>query len=101
MADEVALITGLTVGTTDMIASQARPRRNLGIYNQSTTNMVYVAFDQPAVAAPTAGQLTLEAISATGPGSGASGFRWTDQFVPGNEIHLIASGSNTPVTLIE
>jgi hypothetical protein len=63
--------------------------------------MLYVAFDKPAVAAPTAGQLTLESISATGAGSGATGFRWTDQFVPGNEIHLIASGAGTPVTLIE
>jgi hypothetical protein len=94
----MAQISGLTIGATNVVASVARPRRFLGIFNQSTTATVYIAFDKPAVAAATAGQLTLEPISATG--SGATGFQWID-FVPDNQINLIASAVATPVTLIE
>jgi hypothetical protein len=100
MTSGPAVVTAVTAGIANTVASAAKPRRYLGIFNQSTTASVYVAFDVPAVAAATAGQITLEPVSATGPG--ASSVQWaSDGFVPGNGINIIASAAATPVTVME
>jgi hypothetical protein len=98
-----ANITALTVGITNLVALPAQNRRYLAILNQSTTAVVYIAFDTPAIAAVagTAGQITLEPITSSGGGqTGFTHFEWMGGFVPGNQINLIASAPGTPVTLM-
>jgi hypothetical protein len=100
MTSGPAVMTAITAGLANTVASAAKPRRYLGIFNQSTSATVYVAFDTPAVGAATAGQITLEPVSATGPG--ASSVQWQgDGFIPGNAINIIASAAATPVTVME
>jgi uncharacterized membrane protein YedE/YeeE len=94
-----ANVTAVTAGIASAVVSAAHPRRYLGIFNQSTTATVYIAFGQPAVAVATAGQLTLLPIT-TPPGF--SSVEWDGSgFVPGNQINVIASAAATPVTVIE
>lgn len=91
-----AVVTPVTAGAADVVASPAKPRRFLAIYNGSTTATVYVAFDVAAVAAATAGQITLP------PTGGMAGMvQWAGEFVPANAIHVIASAAATPVTILE
>jgi hypothetical protein len=97
-----ANVTAVTAGIASSVISAAKPRRYLGIFNQSTTAAVYIAFDRPALAAPTAGQLTLEPIGETPVIGGVPQIEWDGSgFVPGNQINLVASAAGTPVTLIE
>jgi hypothetical protein len=93
-----AVVTAVTAGIASAVVSGAHPRRYLGIFNQSTTATVYVAFDRPAVAAATAGQLTLLPLT-TPPGFSSA--EWNGPFVPGNQINAIASAAATPVTVVE
>jgi hypothetical protein len=94
-----ANVTAVTAGIASAVVSAAHQRRYLAISNQSTTATVYVAFNVPAVAAPTAGQLTLLPIT-TPPG--VSSVVWDGSaFVPANSINIIASAAATPVTVIE
>ena len=77
------------------VARPPKARNNLLIANQSATATVYVAFDAAAVAAATAGQLTLQPAAATNVSS--------VQFVgdaPGGAINIIASAA-APVTVVE
>jgi hypothetical protein len=89
-----ANVTAVTAGLASAVVSAAHPRRYLGIYNQSA-GLVYVAFDRPAVAAATAGQLTLAAVGAVG-----ANVEWNGNFIPGNAISMIAPVAG-PVTLLE
>jgi hypothetical protein len=93
-----AAVTAVTAGIASAVVSAAHPRRYLGIFNQSTTATVYVAFGQAAVAAATPGQITLLPLT-TPPGFSSA--EWNGPFVPGNQINVIASAAATPVTVIE
>jgi hypothetical protein len=81
--------------TANQVVQGAKPRRFLGIYNQSATIAVYVAFDQAAVAAPTAGQLTLQPAAATN----VSSVVFIGEDTPSGAINIIASAA-APVTVI-
>jgi len=95
------IIKAITAGGTNAIVSASRVRNYLGIFNQSITATVYIAFDTAAVAAATAGQLTLGPLGSTGvPAS----FVWdggNSQNVPTQAINMIASAGATTVTIIE
>jgi hypothetical protein len=96
------IIRAITGSGTSQIASPVKSRTYLGIFNQSTTATVYIAFDTAAVAAATAGQLTIGPLGNSGvPPSmvwdGAAG----SNTVPTQAINLIASAGATPVTIIE
>jgi hypothetical protein len=94
-----AVVTAVTAGIASQVVSAAHSRRYLGIFNQSTTASIFIAFDRPAVAVATAGQLTLLPIT-TPPGF--SSIEWDGSgFVPGNQVNVIASAAATPVTVIE
>lgn len=92
-------VTALTAGAANLIASPKKGRSYLAIYNQSATATVYIAFDTPAVAAATAGQLTLGPLEATSPLP--TSIVWNVPNVPGNAINIIASAAGTPVTILE
>jgi hypothetical protein len=94
------IFRAISATTGNQVASPMKPRNFLGIYNQSTTATVYVAFDVAAVAAATAGQLTIgPAVTGGVPDrvvfDGESG---TD--VPTGAVNIIASAA-APVTLVE
>ena len=95
-------VLAITASGTNQVADPAKPRNFLGIYNQSASATVYVAFDTAAVAAATAGQITLVPLG-TG-GVAASSVVWNaadPRGVPQHAINIIASAGSTPVTLIE
>ena len=96
------MVRSITAGTTNQVASPARQRNFLAILNQSESATLYVAFDQPAVATATAGQLTIGPLN---PGigqaeSGSAVFRGIGE-TPWQTINIIASGAGTPVTILE
>jgi hypothetical protein len=96
----MAAVYAITATGTNQVARPAKARNFLGIYNQSTTATVYVAFDAAAVAAATAGQVTLLPIT----GANVSWFAWGPgdaQALPSSAINIIASAAATPVTIIE
>lgn len=97
------LVRAITAGVTNIVASPARARDSLSVLNQSTTATVYIAFDTPAVAAATAGQITLGPIGASGqdPSGTVAIFRGPMNTVPWNAINIIASAAATPVTILE
>lgn len=102
IASGPANVGTVTVGTTSSVASAKKPRRYLGIFNQSMTATVYIAFDQPAVVGAIAGQLTLLPLSTATPQQLPSYLEWDGSgFVPGNQVNLIASTAGTPVTVLE
>jgi hypothetical protein len=96
----MATTYAITAGAANAVARPAKSRVVLGIYNQSTTATVYVAFDTPAIAAATAGQFTLQPATATNiaqlvfPGP-------DPQNVPTGAVNIIASAAATPVTIVE
>jgi hypothetical protein len=95
------IIKAITAAGTNAVVSASRMRNYLGIFNQSTTATVYIAFDTAAVAAATAGQLTLGPLVAS---SIPASFVWdggNSQNVPTQAINMIASAGSTPVTIIE
>jgi hypothetical protein len=95
------IVTAFTAGAASLVASAGRARNYLGIFNQSTTATIYVAFGQAALAAATAGQLTLGPLGNSGV---ASSFVWDGsnfQNVPTQSVNIIASAATTPVTVIE
>jgi hypothetical protein len=67
----------------------------LGIFNQSAVT-IYVAFDAAAVAAATAGQLTL--LTSAGAGSSVTFGPGDAQAVPAGAINVIGAGA---LTIIE
>jgi hypothetical protein len=94
------ITTAFTAGATSGQAVPARPRKFLGIYNQSGSNTLDVAFDQPAVTVQTAGQMSIAAQ-----GTPQTTFSWAswsgEGAVPSGAVNIIASGANTPVTIVE
>jgi hypothetical protein len=85
--------TPITVGTSSAQAGSAHQRRHLEVLNQSATATVYCTLDGgTAVAAPTAGHITLPPLS---------GFVWGTGIVPANALNCIATGATTPVTIVE
>ena len=101
-------VTAVTVTGTSALASAAKSRRFLGIYNQSESDVVYIAFDRPAIAAQTAGQITLIPLADTTAISSGNGydigdnwFEWSGENLPTNAIYLISAGTSSPVTIIE
>jgi hypothetical protein len=96
----MAAVYAITATGTNQVARPVKARNFLGIYNQSATATVYVAFDMAALAAATAGQITLLPIS----GANVSWFAWgpgDGQALPSGAINMIASAGGTPVTIIE
>lgn len=91
----------ITAGAANVVASPARQRNYLSIQNQSTTATVYVAFDTAAVAAATAGQLTLGPAVAAGQPSVITWMDSNPNSIPWNAINVIASAAATPVTILE
>jgi hypothetical protein len=92
-------IIAFTAGAASAVATPKKGRTYLGIQNQSTTATIYIAFDTAAVAAATAGQITLGPLSAAA--SMPSSAVWNVPNVPGNAINIIASAAATPVTILE
>lgn len=95
----MSAVISFSVTGTNQVARPAKSRSFLGIYNQSTTATLYVAFDSAASAAATAGQITLLPVS----GANVSWFAWGPgdaQAVPGGAINIIGSGT-APATIIE
>jgi hypothetical protein len=86
----------ITAGAANIVALPVRPHEYLGIFNQSITATVYVAFDTPAIAAATAGQVTLLPVV----GANKSSVEFTGNSVPNGAINVIASAAATPVTII-
>jgi hypothetical protein len=99
----MSAVYGITAGAANQVARPAKTRTYLAIYNMSTTANVWVAFDAPAVAAPTAGQLTLWNQGTTGQ-SGVDSFYafgpGDPQAIPSGAINVIASAT-APITIIE
>jgi hypothetical protein len=93
-----AFIAVTASGTNQTGTALGIPRASsyLGIFNQSVAATVYVAFDTPAVAAATAGQLTL--LPATGGNLSFALFRSGE--VPRGVLNIIASAGGTPVTVV-
>jgi hypothetical protein len=89
----------ITAGAANIVARPATTRTFLGIYNQSATATVYIAFDTPAVAAATAGQLTL--LPAVSTNMSSAVFFSDYGNTPGGALNIIASTDATPVTIIE
>lgn len=90
-------VTALTASGTNAVARPSKMRSYLGIFNQSATATVYIAFDTAAVAAATAGQITLLPVS----GANKSFVEFSGQEAPNGAINIIASASSTPVTVID
>jgi len=86
----MAAVYPITSTGSSSVARPAKSRNYLGIFNQSATT-IYIAFDTPATAAATAGQLTLlTGASVTfGPGDA--------QTVPSGAINVIGAGALTIV----
>jgi hypothetical protein len=96
----MAAVYAITATGTNQVARPAKARSFLGIYNQSATATVYVAFDAAAAASATAGQITLLPVS----GANVSGVTWGPgdaQALPSGAINMIASAGGTTVTIIE
>lgn len=96
------IVTGFIASGTSAVARPARQRNFLAILNQSDVDTLFVAFDRPAAAAPTAGQLTIGPINpgvaqAETPGAVFRGIDAT----PWQAINIISSGTGTPVTILE
>jgi hypothetical protein len=90
-----ANVTAFTSVAASAVASAAKPRRYLGIYNQSA-DTVFIAFDRAAVAADTAGQVTLQPLGTVG-----SSVEWNGNFVPSNQVNIIGSAAGALVTILE
>lgn len=90
-------VYAITASGTNQVARPAKSRSILGVYNQSTTATVYVAFDAAAVASATAGQITLLPAS----GANTSSVLIIGPDAPNSAINIIASAGSTPVTVIE
>ena len=90
-------VTAITASGTNAVARAAKVRTYLGIFNQSATATVYVAFDTAATAAATAGQITLLPIS----GANKSCVEFYGPEAPNGAVNIIASASSTPVTVID
>jgi hypothetical protein len=86
----------ITAGVGNIVALGVRPHEYLGIFNQSITATVYVAFDTAAVAAATAGQITLLPVV----GANKSSVEFTGNSVPNGAVNVIASAAGTPLTII-
>jgi hypothetical protein len=93
----MAAVYAITASGTNAVARPVLNRRRLGVYNQSTTATVYIAFDVAAVASATAGQVTLLPIS----GASKNFVEWDGDLVPAGALNMIASAGSTPVTVIE
>lgn len=94
------IITAFTAGVASAQAVPFRQRKSLSVLNQSQTATIYIAFDAAAVAAPTAGQITLGPLGATGQSPNASGFQIPSD-PPWSAVNIISSAAATPVTLLE
>lgn len=82
-----------TVGASSGTVDGERLRSFLQLFNQSSTATIYCLFGTAsAVAAPTAGQITLSPLGSVS---------WTFGLVPSNAIQCIASASSTPLTILE
>jgi hypothetical protein len=94
------IVTPITAGGTSAVASAARARNYLGIFNQSATATVYISLGSAAVAAATAGQFTLGPNNATS--TAPTFIVWeVGTNVPSQSVNIIASAGATPVTLVE
>ena len=89
-------VLAVTAGAANAVALPVRVRPYLGVFNQSVTATVYVAFDAPAVAAATAGQITLLPVV----GANKSSIEFTGAECPSGAVNIIASAAATPVTVI-
>ena len=90
----MSAVYAITATGTNQVARPAKARSFLGIYNPSA-NILYVAFDAPAVAAATAGQITIPAGLSTTWGPGDA------QAIPSGALNFIASAGGTACTVIE
>jgi hypothetical protein len=95
------IVTAVTATGTSQVASAARPRNVLQIYNQSTSATVYIAFDTVAVAAATAGQITLGPLGSGGIPASISWNSTDPTRIPQHAINMIASAGGTQVTILE
>jgi len=94
----VAAIAVTASGSNQTGTALGIPRASsyVGIFNQSVSATVYVAFDAAAVAAATAGQVTLLPVS----GANKSFVEWYGDAIPRGILNIIASAGSTPVTVI-
>lgn len=88
------IFRAISATAVNQVASPAKPRNFLGIFNQSAST-IYVAFDAAAVAAATAGQITLAAA-----GSVLDRVVFDGTQVPTQAVNIIASAPGA-VTLVE
>lgn len=91
-----ATIYPITAGAANTVAVPMQQRQYLGVFNQSATATVYVAFDVAAVAAATAGQITLQPATATN----ISSVQFIGPGTPFSAVNIIASAAATPVTVV-
>jgi hypothetical protein len=84
----------VTVGTgSARVLNQNNSRTHLELYNQSATATIYCTVDgTAAVAAATAGQITIPPLA---------GQVWGTGQLPSNEFNCIATASSTPLTILQ
>jgi hypothetical protein len=89
-----AIVTAVTVGTASAQGVAGHTRNFLLIQNAAASATIAFAFGATAAVINGAGSITLVA--------GASiRFTQADGLVPNDALNFIASGSSTPVTVIE